>query len=87
MLEFVLDVVFDIVFELVDTKLPRPLNMIILGIVILLYIGVVGFILYLAYLSFTGGDMLAACLFLGLAVFIFICGILETRKASVKRKK
>lgn len=91
MLEFILDIVFDLILEgstlvLSETKVPMFIRVIAFIIVTGLYLGIAGLLLYIGYLSWMDKDYIATVLLIGVALFILIAGLIQTRKEIIKRK-
>jgi len=91
MLEFILDIVFDLIIEgstmlLAEKKVPMVIRVIAFIVVVGLYLGGAGLLIFVGYSAFIDKDYIASLILLAIVFFILIAGFIQTRKELRKRK-
>lgn len=83
-LEFIFDIVTDILYEgtVKNMKLPTIIRILFVFLIFLVYLGISGVLLFLAYNACIDGDILLTIVFGGIGLFFLIGGVWETRKVE-----
>lgn len=84
-MEFILELIFDIIVEGSielgsEKKVPMPLRILALLVVLILYIGFAGVLFFVGFDAMESGEMGAAILFYAVSIFILIGGGFLVRK-------
>ena len=94
-IEFIVEVVLDIVFEgsmeiFSNKKMPKWLRIFVFLLLSVLFFGIVGIFLYIAYEASQEGDMIAALVAFVLAIAVgtfFIAGFIRKYRNRNKRNE
>ncbi|MBQ0012865.1 MAG: hypothetical protein KBT07_09190 [Clostridiales bacterium] len=94
-MDIVLDVIFEAILELViegsiegskSSKIPKPIRYLLFGLVLALYLGLVGLIIAVGVITL-GDSVLFGILLFALAAFILMAGVIKFRKTYLFRRR
>lgn len=94
-IEFIVEVIFDILLEgsmefFSDRKMPKWLRIVVLFVLLVVFCGIVGIFLYIAYEASQENDMVAAGVSFAIAIAVavfFVVGFICKYRERNKRKK
>lgn len=90
-----MEIIFEIIFELVfdgaietskNKKVPKIIRYPLLFIIALLYLGVIGIIIFTGVLCYLRLNKICGILFIILGVIFFVISIIRFKKVYLKRK-
>ena len=85
MMEFIFELIFDIIVEGSielgsEKKVPMPLRILALLVVLIIFIGMAGIMLFIGYDAMMNGQVAVSILLYAVSVFILAGGMYQVRK-------